>query len=53
MSDIVELGRCRINGQKFTAKHTAKVSGDTLQGKVVTQRDGQTQTRKFAAKRVK
>jgi hypothetical protein len=42
-----------FNGQKFTAKYTAKVSGDTLKGKIETERDGQTQTREFEAKRVK
>jgi hypothetical protein len=42
-----------FNGQKFTAKYTAKVSGDTLKGKIETERDGQTQTREFEAKRAK
>jgi hypothetical protein len=42
-----------FNGQKVTAKYAAKVSGDTLKGKVETERDGQTQTREFEAKRVK
>src|SRR5262249_9503146 len=42
-----------FNGQKFTAKYTAKVSGDTLKGKIETERDGQTQTRELEAKRVR
>jgi hypothetical protein len=39
------------NGQKFTTKYTAKVSGDTLKGKAESERGGQTQTREFEAKR--
>jgi hypothetical protein len=41
------------NGQKFTSKYTATVSGDTLKGKSEFERDGQTQTREFEAKRQK
>jgi hypothetical protein len=41
------------NGQKTTTKYTAKVSGDTLKGKSETDRDGQTQSRDFEAKRAK
>ncbi len=41
------------DGQKFTMKYTGKVSGDTLKGKAEFDRDGQTQSREFEAKREK
>ena len=41
------------NGQKFTVKYTGKVSGDTLKGKAEFERDGQTRSRDWEAKRAK
>jgi hypothetical protein len=41
------------NGQKFTAKYTGKLSGDAIKGKIEVQRDGQTQSRDWEAKRAK
>jgi len=41
------------NGQKMTTKYTAKAAGDTLKGKAESEREGQTQTREFEAKREK
>jgi hypothetical protein len=41
------------NGQKFTTKYTGKVEGDTLKGKSEFERDGQTQSRDWEAKRSK
>jgi hypothetical protein len=41
------------NGQKFTQKFTGKVTGDTIKGKVEFERDGQTQSRDWEAKRAK
>jgi hypothetical protein len=41
------------NGQKFTTKYTAKVSGDTMKGKMEFERDGQVRSRDFEAKRAK
>ena len=41
------------NGQKFTTKYTGKVSGDTITGKAESERDGQTQSRDWEAKRSK
>ena len=42
-----------INGNKVTTKYTGKVKGDTFKGKRETERDGQTNTRDFEAKRSK
>jgi hypothetical protein len=42
-----------FNGQKFTLKYTGKVSGDTIKGKTEIERDGQTQSRDWEAKRSK
>jgi hypothetical protein len=42
-----------LNGQKFTLKYTGKVSGDALKGKTEFERDGQTQSRDWEAKRAK
>ena len=39
------------NGVKFTTKYTGKVSGDTITGKMESQREGQTQTRDWLAKK--
>lgn|SRR5487761_1434382 len=41
------------NGQKFMIKYNGKVSGDTIKGKSEFQRDGQTQSRDWEAKREK
>jgi hypothetical protein len=41
------------NGQKFTTKYKGKVSGDTIKGTTESERDGQTQTRDWEAKREK
>ncbi|MHB8973225.1 MAG: hypothetical protein ACYC3X_26665 [Pirellulaceae bacterium] len=39
------------NGRKMTRKYTAKISGDILKGKTETERDGQTRSRDWEAKR--
>src|SRR5262245_10054594 len=39
------------NGNKFTAKYSGKISGDTITGKVETERDGNTRSRDWEAKR--
>jgi len=41
------------NGQKFTTKYEGKVSGDTIKGKSSFERDGQTMSRDWEAKREK
>lgn len=41
------------NGQKVTVRYTAKLNGDTLKGKIETDRDGQTRSRDWEAKRTK
>ncbi len=41
------------NGQKFTSKYQGKLSGDTIKGKIETERDGETQSREWSAKREK
>jgi hypothetical protein len=41
------------NGVKTTTKYEGKVSGDTIKGKIETERDGQTQSREWEAKRSK
>lgn len=41
------------NGQKMTTKYTGKMSGDTIEGKREFQRDGESQSRDWEAKRVK
>jgi hypothetical protein len=41
------------DGQKFVIKFKGKVSGDTLKGKSEFERDGQTQSRDWEAKRAK
>ncbi len=40
-----------FNGNKFTAKYHGKLSGDTIKGKVETERNGQPQSRDWEAKR--
>ncbi len=42
-----------FNGNKFVLKYKGKVEGDTFKGKREMDRDGQTNTREFEAKRVK
>ncbi|HVA50993.1 MAG TPA: hypothetical protein VNH11_31930 [Pirellulales bacterium] len=41
------------NGQKFTSKYKGKVSGDTIKGTIENERDGQTRSRDWEAKREK
>ena len=38
------------NGVKMTSKYTGKHTGDTIKGKIATDRDGETQTRDWEAK---
>jgi hypothetical protein len=40
-------------GNKFTIKYTGKLSGDTIKGKTEFEREGQTQSRDWEAKRAK
>jgi hypothetical protein len=42
-----------FNGQKFTQKYNGTVKGDTITGKSEFERDGQTQSRDWEAKRQK
>jgi hypothetical protein len=42
-----------MNGTKFTIKYTGKITGDTFKGKRELEREGQTNTREFEAKRSK
>jgi hypothetical protein len=42
-----------VNGNKFTAKYTGTIKGDVFKGKRETERNGQTQSRDFEAKRSK
>ena len=39
------------DGQKMTAKYTGKLAGDTIKGKIETEREGQTRSRDWEAKR--
>lgn len=39
------------NNGKLVTKYSAKISGDTLKGKIETERDGQTRSRDWEAKR--
>jgi hypothetical protein len=41
------------NGQKVLTKYQGKVEGDTIKGKIEFERDGQTQSRDWEAKRAK
>lgn len=41
------------NGQKFTSKYKGKVSGDAIKGTIEFERDGQTRSRDWEAKREK
>ena len=40
-----------FNGNSFTSKYNGKISGDTIKGKIETNRDGQANTRDWDAKR--
>src|SRR5262245_16455564 len=42
-----------MNGNRFTIKYKGKISGDAFKGKRELERDGQTNTREFEAKRSK
>jgi hypothetical protein len=42
-----------MNGNKFTIKYMGQIKGDTFKGKRELERDGQTNTRDFEAKRSK
>jgi hypothetical protein len=42
-----------MNGNKITLKYTGTIKGDTFKGKRELERDGQTNTRDFEAKRAK
>jgi len=39
------------NGQKFTTKYKGKLDGDTIKGTAESERDGQTRSREWEAKR--
>jgi hypothetical protein len=41
------------NNQKFTSKYSGKLDGDTIKGKIESERDGQTQSRDWEATREK
>ena len=40
-----------VQGNKITAKYNGKISGDSIKGKMETDRNGQTQSRDWEAKR--
>ena len=40
-----------FNNNKVTSKYNGKISGDTIKGKIETERDGQTNSRDWEAKR--
>ena len=42
-----------FNGNSFTAKYNGKLDGDTIKGKVETERNGETRSRDWEAKRSK
>jgi len=42
-----------FNGNKFTQKYNGKLSGDTIKGKMEFERNGETQSRDWEAKREK
>ena len=42
-----------VNGNKFTIKYRGKIKGDTFKGKRELERDGETNSREFEAKRSK
>jgi hypothetical protein len=40
-----------FNGNKFTMKYSGKIAGDTIKGKIETERDGNVRSRDWEAKR--
>ena len=40
-----------IQGNKMTAKYSGKITGDAIKGKIETERDGNTRSREWEAKR--
>ena len=40
-----------FNGNKMTSKHTGKISGDSIKGKIASERNGEAQSRDWEAKR--
>jgi hypothetical protein len=40
-----------VQGNKFTAKYNGKISGDSIKGKIGTERNGEAQSRDWEAKR--
>ena len=40
-----------VQGNKFTAKYNGKISGDSIKGKIHTERNGEAQSRDWEAKR--
>ena len=40
-----------VQGNKFTAKYNGKITGDSIKGKIETERNGQAQSRDWEAKR--
>ena len=40
-----------VQGNKFTAKYNGKISGDSIKGKMAFERNGETQSRDWEAKR--
>jgi hypothetical protein len=40
-----------FNGNKFTMKYSGKIAGDTIKGKIESERDGNVRTREWEAKR--
>ncbi len=42
-----------VNGNKITSKYAGKLSGDSIKGKIETERNGQTNSRDWEAKREK
>lgn len=51
--DVSFIVNREFNGNKFTLKYKGKISGDTFKGKREMERDGQTNSREFEAKRSK
>ncbi len=52
-SDISFEVTREFNGNKFTSKYSGKVEGDTIKGKIESERNGQTNSRDWEAKREK
>lgn len=50
--DVISFQVTReFNGNKFTQKFNGKISGDSIKGKIESERDGQPQSRDWDAKR--